>query len=311
MRYSMRKGMLKYFLFWFTFTVLGRLPLRVLYGLMSLVASAAYYVAPGARRNIEDNLRHVEPNASPAKIRRTVKRIFENVALYYADLAHLPHMDVDRFFNERLVFEGLDEYLRPAIAEGKGVIILSAHFGNPELAAQGLIPVGIPIFALTEPLNPRLSRLLDRIRSSKGHTFGSVNVGNVKRVLKTLKKGGVVALMGDRDIEGPKQVLPFCGANATMPTGPIEVALRTGAVVIPSFSMRRNKYVIEAIMEPPLELERTGDSEHDVRASMLRYLEGYERRLRAEPEQWAVLEAIWDGTDAAPKAEETEKEGVA
>ena len=311
MRYPIPQGMLKYFLFWITFAALGRLPIRFLYGLMTLVASVAYYVVPGARRNIEANLRHVDPKMSKAKVRRTVKRIFENVALYYADFIHLPHMDVEAFFRERLVFEGLEEYVRPAIAEGKGVIILSAHFGNPELAAQGLIPVGIPIFALTEPLNPRLSKLLDQRRSSKGHTFGPVNVGNVKRVIQTLKKGGVVALMGDRDIQGPKMVLPFCGAPASMPTGPIEVALRTGAVLIPSFSMRRNKYVIEAIMEPPLEIERTGDTQQEVRVSMLRYLERYERRLRAEPEQWAVLEAIWDGAQSQPAPVEAAKEEVA
>ena len=45
-------------------------------------------------------------------------------------------------------------------------------------------------------------------------TFGPVNRGNVKRVFQTLKRGGVVALMGDRDIEGPKEALPFFGVPA-------------------------------------------------------------------------------------------------
>ncbi len=295
--------MLKYWIFWFAFTALGRLPLPWLYALVSLISGIAYFLVPSARRNVHDNLRHVMPaGASVREVDRTARQIFRNVGLYYADLAHMPHMDINDFFQKRLIFHGLEEHLRPAIAEGKGVILLSAHFGNPELAVQGLIPVGVPVFALTEPLNPRLSRLLDKVRASKGHTFGPVNVGNVKRVIKTLKKGGVVALMGDRDIQGPKERLPLCGVETLIPTGPIEVALRTDAAVIPCFAIRKNKYVIEVFIEEPLELQRTGDFQHGVREGTLRYLERYEPRLRADPGQWAVLEAIWDSSPARREA---------
>lgn len=295
--------MWKYILFVVTFRTLGRLPLPALYAIAGLVAAISYYVASAARGNVLDNLRHVMPATTPKRdLRRAARQIFGNVVLYYADLASMPHMDVDHFFRRRLVFHGLDEHLRPAIAEGKGVVIFGAHFGNPELAVQGLIPLGIPVFALTEPQHPRLSRFLDEIRASKGHQFGAVNVGNVKRVFQTLKRGGVVALMGDRDIRGPKAVLPFCGVETLMPTGPVEVALRTGAAVIPCFSIRKSKYVIEAFIEEPLALGRTGDFERDVESGTLRYLERFERRLRADPGQWAVLEAIWDAPASVEKA---------
>ncbi len=288
--------MLKYLVFVFTFNTLGRLPLPVLYGLMSFMAWVAYYVVRGARRNIEQNLRHVMPKgAKESEVRRTAQRILENVAFYYADLARLPRMDIDDFFRRRLVYKGVEEHLRPAIREGKGVIMLTSHFGNPEMAMQGLIPLGIPAFAVTEPLHPRLSKFLDEVRGSKGHEFAPVNVGSVKKIMRKLKEGdGIVALMGDRDIKGPKMLLPFCGVETMMPTGPIEVALRAGAVVIPAFSMRRSRYVMVAEAEERLKLERTGDMASDVRAGALEYLERYERRLRADPGQWAVLEAIWD-----------------
>jgi len=194
--------MLKFILYWATFHTLGRLPLPFLYTLMSSVASVAYRLAPGVRRNLDENLRHVMPEAGEPKRRAVAKRILRNVALYYADVAHLPRMDLKHFFEKRLVFHGLDEYLRPAIADGKGVIILSAHYGNPELGVQALAHLGIPVFALTEPVHPRMSKLMDEFRASKGVTFEPVSVGAVKRVFQTLKRGGVVALMGDRDIGG-------------------------------------------------------------------------------------------------------------
>lgn len=305
--------MLKFILYWTAFHSLGRLPLSFLYALMGATAWVAYQLLPGARRNIDDNLRRVMPEASEAERRSAAKRILRNVALYYADVARLPRMDLREFFERRFVFQGLDEYLRPAIAEGHGVIILGAHCGNPELAVQSLAHLGIPVFALTEPVHPRVSRLMDEFRASKGLTFGPVNRGNVKRVFQTLKRGGVVALMGDRDIEGPKEAFRFFGEPALMPTGPIEVGLRTGAAILPSFSARKSKYVIEAWVEEPLALERTGDLEADVRAGMIKYIERLERRLRADPGQWAVLERIWDGEEEVrgQKSEVREESEVA
>jgi len=297
--------MLRYVLFWLTFGTIGRLPTRLLYAAFRIVAEITYIVAGSSRRGVWDNLRHVLPPDTPKReIRRMARRIFRNVAFYYVDLARMPYTNTDHLFRERMEVHGLEEYLFPAVANGKGVIMLGAHCGNPELAGQGLLPVGVKVFALTEPLDPpALSRLLDRVRSSRGHTFGPVNIGNVKRVIKTLRSGGTVALMGDRDIEGPKQRLPFFGVDAWMPTGPIELALRTGATVIPCFTARRDDYFIEAQMEEPLDLQRTDDFEADVRTGALAYIERLERFLRADPSRWLTLEPIWEEQATGPSGE--------
>ena len=294
--------MLKYLLFQVAIHTLGYLPVRILYPLVSFVAGLIYLLAPGPRRNVLDNLRHVlGPDAPGSTLRAAARQVFRNVALYYADLIRMPRMDLQDFFDRRLRYHGFDENLMAAVRAGRGVIVLSAHYGNPELAVQGLLPAGVEVFAVTEPLKPsRLSRLVDRLRASHGHAFAPVGVGSVKRVVRVLKSGGVVALMGDRDVEGPRASLPFFGAEAMMPTGPIEVALRTGATVIPSFARRRPPDRIDAYLEEPLELERTGDRELDARVNTLRFLERVERRLREDPGQWAVLEAIWQSPEPAP-----------
>jgi KDO2-lipid IV(A) lauroyltransferase len=171
--------------------------------------------------------------------------------------------------------------------------------GNPELAVQGMLPRGVKAFALTEPLQPpRLSRLVDRLRASKGNVFAPVGFAGVKQAIKTIRAGGVVALMGDRDIEGPRASLPFFGEEALMPVGPIEVALRTGATLLPCFTIRTRDGNIEAFVEERLELQRTGDMEADAHAGALLFLQRLERRLREHPDQWVVLESIWDGGTA-------------
>jgi KDO2-lipid IV(A) lauroyltransferase len=288
--------MWKYVLFLIAIHTVGRLPLRVGYVIASIVGRLAYWLSPASRRNVIDNLRHVMGEAAPrGEIRAAARGVFANIAMYYVDLVRMPHMDLEEFFRSRLRYYGFDENLLPAVATGKGVVVLSCHLGNPELGVQGMLPLGVKTFALTEPLRPpKLHRLVDSLRASKGNSFAPVSFASVRRAIRTLRRGGVVALMGDRDIEGPRARFPFFGEEAMMPTGPIEVAMRTGAVVIPSFCLRTGRNGIEAHLEEPLELERTGNMERDVRINTLRFLGRMERRLREHPGQWSVLESVWD-----------------
>jgi KDO2-lipid IV(A) lauroyltransferase len=288
--------LLKYAVFWFVFRVLGRLPLPAVCFVADVVAAAGYRVARGPRENVQDNLRHVMPGASAKKIDRAAKQVFRNVAYYYAELAHLPRMDPQRFLDESLTLHGVRERLVPTIQSGQGAIMLSGHYGNPELVLQAVIPLGIRGFAVTEPVEPAaLARMLNEIRSSHGVRFMPVGVAGVKQLLRTIREGGAVALMGDRDIEGPRMRLPFFGQETWMPTGPIEVALRTGAPIFPSFSVRRGKHKLEAWLEEPMQIERTDDFQADVRKMALMWIARYEDYLRREPHQWAVFERIWEG----------------
>src|SRR5690348_3004597 len=99
-RYTER--VLKYVLFWVVFRILGLLPLRALYVVADIVAALAYRLAPGARRNVWDNLRHVMPDAPKSKLRKAAKQVFRSVAYCYADFAHMPHLDMDNFFINRI-----------------------------------------------------------------------------------------------------------------------------------------------------------------------------------------------------------------
>jgi KDO2-lipid IV(A) lauroyltransferase len=295
--------LLKYAVFWVVFRILGRLPLGVLYVIADIVAALGYRLAGSARANVHDNLRHVMPDASERKLRKAAKQLFRNVGYYYAELACLPRMDVQKFLDKQLTLHGVRELLVPTIQSGQGAVMLSGHFGNPELVLQAVIPLGIRGFAVTEPVKPpALARMLNEIRSSHGVEFMPVGVPGVKRIIKTLRSGGAVALMGDRDIEGPRMRLPFFGKETWMPTGPIEVGLRTGVPIFPSFSVRRGKGKLECWLEEPLSIERTDDFQADVRAMALQWIARYEEYLRREPHQWAVLERLWDDEAAVPSA---------
>jgi lauroyl/myristoyl acyltransferase len=288
--------MWKYLLLLACARLLGRLPTRVLYLLAAVAAAVIYVLAWRLRRNVWDNMRHVMgPNTPKNELRRAARRVFDNWAKSYADVIRLPHLDVGKFFDQKLVYHEFDENLLPAIANGKGVIITSGHFGNIELGVQGLLGKGIKVTVLTEPLQPpALSRLIDGLRGSKGHAFLPVSIGSIKAVLRSVKAGGMVALTCDRDIEGRSIRVPFCGTPASVPVGVVELATRTGATIVPIFAYRRNGGACEVFLEPPLELVHNGDLEADLKTNVRRLLERFEAHLRRDPGQWTVLEAVWD-----------------
>lgn len=299
----MRNKIWKYWVLKAAFIVLGRLPLRVLYGIAHLVGDGAYLFRHDARRAVFANMRQVMgPDASGRAIRRAAHEVFRNATRYYADMLHLPYMDPHRFLSEQLTLEGI-EYLEQAREAGRGAVMVSAHFGNPEIASQGLAAAGYPIFSITEPLVPReLSDFMHWLRSQHGHEFRALGFGAVKEAIKRLRTGGVVAILLDRDVTGSGVPMQFFGAETRIPLGAVALAMRTGAELIPAWSWRIDGFRFHARIGPPLELVRTGDFEQDVRTNAQRLLALFETELRARPEQWAVLESIWREREPARAA---------
>ena len=102
-----------------------------------------------------------------------------------------------------------------------------------------------------------------------------------------------MAIAFDRDIQGTGRPLPFFGCETRMPVGAVELALRTGAQIIPTFAVRRHAHHFEGWIEPPLAMSVTGDEERDLRENSLRLIARLEEHLRRDPGQWAVTEPVW------------------
>jgi len=188
-------------------------------------------------------------------------------------------------------FQHIDEAYR----SGKGVIVATIHYGNPEYVAQSMSALGYRFLALTEPLEPRaLAELIQRLRSSQGQTFVEVGWTGMKQALRHLKNGGVVCIMCDRDIQRAGETVPFFGAPARIPSGAIDLARHTGATIIPALSRRTDIDAFDLFVEPPFALQLSGRWEEDRRMNTARLIQCFEKYLRDDPSQWFVLEQrIW------------------
>ena len=95
--------MWKYYALRLAYLMLGRLPLRVLYGIAHVAGDGAYWTRSGMRRDVSANMRQVMgPGASEGEVRRAAREVFRNAGRYYADLIHMPRLDMEYFYREQL-----------------------------------------------------------------------------------------------------------------------------------------------------------------------------------------------------------------
>lgn len=267
-------------------------PRWVTYGIAWVVAALAYRYNPQARLAAERNVRHALGfGASDRRVQRAVRGCIRAAAYYYADLGTTPRMNPRRFIAEQLTERGF-EHITAALAEGRGVIIATIHYGNPEYVAQSMVARGLHVYGITEPLAPQeLADLYQRLRDSQGHTLVPVSHSAIKGAIRHLRAGGILCIMTDRDIQRSGVEVPFLGGVARIPTGAVDLARHTGAALIPVITHRRGRDHFSLIVEPPLAVLHTGRADEDRRLNTARLIQRFEKYLRRDPSQWFVIEA--------------------
>jgi KDO2-lipid IV(A) lauroyltransferase len=270
-------------------------PRKVLLGLGSAIGSLGYVIDSRHRRIALDNLRLAYgDDYEPGWGQRVVRNCWRHFGRITADSMALSRMSVERM--QSLVdYEGL-EHIRAAYAQGKGVLVFSGHFGNWELTAMTQGYLGLPLCLVARPLdNPDLERLLARLRERSGNRI--IHKRNaVREMLRAVREKKGVAIVIDQDARSDGVFVPFFGRLAsTTPTLAL-LALRTGAVVIPSFSVPLDKGRYRVVYEPPVEVPSSGDRDRDVLELTATCTAIIEKWVRRYPEQWLWMHRRWKTT---------------
>jgi lauroyl/myristoyl acyltransferase len=233
----------------------------------------------------------VEPD--PVLVRRWSRRTFDSYAQYWADGARLPY-ESEAGVRDRFRFEEGEDRIRAAFALGRGVVMALPHVGSWEWGGAWLALNGYPMTAVAEPLEPpELYDYFVEQREQLGLTIVKLGPGTGSVLLKTLRSGGLVGLLCDRDIVGNGVGVEFFGEKTTFPSGPATLALRTGAMLLPTVVYSGPGKDHSAVIRPPLDTERTTTLRADVArvTQALAYeLEGLVRRA---PDQWHLFQPNW------------------
>lgn len=261
--------------------------------LLCRIIGCIFYVANlRARRQILDNFRRVMPGSSWFERQHAASRVFVTVITNYYDLLRLRTVDRNRLLD--LVDVHGQEHLDHALALGRGVVILSAHMGNFGVVGQFPAVQGTEAAVIAERIDPpELFGYMSRLRSAMGLEVLPPGRDAIGPILRLLRRNGVLLVAGDRDVNHQGMLVDFFGEPASLPPGPILLAMRSGAALIPAFTIRTATRRSSVFVQPPLTLVRTRDHDADLRHNLRTMANCLEQMIRADPGQWAVLQRVW------------------
>lgn len=224
------------------------------------------------------------------EVKRIVQKIFINWFFNVIDFLKLLIIPKEKLKNrvETVGLENLDN----ALKKGKGVVIFTAHLGNFEWGACKVALEGYKIWG-TSALRPykRTNNFFESRRISKGVKTFYVN--NLIHIFKILKNNEIIAIPTDWDSQGSAKQYDFFGKKAYIPSGPVEIAMKSGAPLIPSFICRKSKYNHFHVIEEPIELETEGDKKELVAINTQKMIKVLEKYIREDIDQWEMFHNIW------------------
>lgn len=270
----------------------GTVPPSVAYPILDRLADLVRLCTPDARRAVEENLEQVLGGRG-RRHAWAVRGVFRHMLRNYYDTFRLPAMS-DSEICDRVILHGR-ERLRSVLAGGRGAVLVSAHVSSVALAAQALAIAERGGTVVVEPVEPpELLDLMLRARGSQGLAYKTLGPTLFGDLTATLRRNELVFLVVDRDIGGTGISVELFGRPAHVPTGPALLALRTGAPIVPTYVSRRPDGRLDGVVGLPIELPRTGDRRADLTEITRLVTARLEYHIGRYPEQWTVLQRIWE-----------------
>ena len=272
------------------------LPLKSAQRLGSYLGSAAYYCSPRRREITMENLRYAFPDKSTAEHAAIAKGSFQNYGIALVELLWFPNMD-DKIIRALIKPRNLD-LVQKLYSKGKGLIVLSGHFGNWELVAFGMAYLTkIPFTIIVQNQNNRLvNDVINRHRCLFGNKVVPMGV-SIREIIRTLGNKGVVAIAPDQsgDREGGLYI-EFFGRTTATHQGPAAFALRTGTPMLIGFMIRQQDGTYEVMIEEIATDDYNGYSEENVLDLTRRHVRMLEKYITEYPDHWMWMHRRWKHT---------------
>jgi len=278
---------------WLLVRTLGVLPRPLARAAGSLISALTYLLHSRLRRVGQKNLKMALPELSEAERKRILRTVFAGLGRQLAEFSQFPKYTRDNV-SKVAVYEGFENF-DSAHRLGKGVLFLTAHVGAWEIGSFAHSIYGNPMNIVVRDLdNELVDALVRRYRTLHGNvTFD--NRDFARGLLGAMRGGETVGILMDTNMTPPQGVfVDFFGIPACTASGLARVALKTGAAVVPAFTVwdaAIGKYKISFV--PALNLIQTGNAESDAVSNTALFTKAIESCVREHPEQWLWVHRRW------------------
>ncbi len=257
------------------------------------VAVLFYWLHPRLRRVGMRNLELAFPEKTAAERERILKGVYRSLGRLLAEIPKFPDYKLETV-EAIAVYDGLENYLA-ARDRGKGVLFMTAHLGGWEIGSFVHSMHGhwlnIVVRGLDNPMLDRWVRNLRTLHGNKTHDKDEYARG----LIGAMKRGETVGALMDTNMTPPQGVfVDYFGVPACTAGGIAKVAMRTGAAVLPAFTIwdeKLGKYRIR--FEPAIATVCTGDDAADTVSNTQNYTAAIERAVRENPDQWLWVHRRW------------------
>ena len=246
----------------------------------NLIGRLSYHLVRGRRRIAEVNIRLCFTDVDTALVDELVKTHFLSVGKGIVETALCWWGQESQLHRKRILLGA--EHLQRGLAQGKGVILLSAHFTTLELGGR-LLALDTPFHVLyRQHKNPLFETVMRRARQRRFEK--AIPRNNTRALLASLKDNMPVWYAPDQNHAGPQAVfVPFFGIPASTLAATSRIAKISGAPVVPFFQMRLPGNQGYLVMLCPALADFPG---HDAETDTARINRLLETVIREMPEQY-------------------------
>jgi len=275
--------------------IIGLFPMRLVLWLGSGIGMLMYWFYPKRKEIAYANLKSAfAKEKSPSELKRILKNTYKNYGRTIGEFLRMSSMSRS-YIKAHLTMDDLD-IVREAKKRGKGAIYLTAHFGNWELSSITTAVYGYPIYVLVRPQKmAKVNTLINSYRKSFGCKV--VNKGMASReIIRALKNNEIVGILSDQDAGKRGKFVDFFGRPTSCAIGAFSLAKKTGAAIIPTFTVRKNGPFHAIKSEPIIELSGQKASKEEIIEKLAKFTKIQESYIRKYPDQWFWVHKRWKST---------------
>jgi KDO2-lipid IV(A) lauroyltransferase len=258
-----------------------------------MLGRLAFFFLRGRRKVALSNIKRVFPHLPDREITSIAKRNFEKLGINVIELLLATYLSHTKML-ERFTIEGI-EFFEEALKKGKGVIVLTFHFANWEVAGIASNLLQHDVIALARPLKKHrlLNNFLNRLRKSAGLTI-IVNENVAQEVMRLLKENKVVVILGDQREKRSRGVfVDFFGTKVSTSKGMAMIGMKTKSPVLPVYPVRKGFLRYTYVCGPPIEMERGGNIEDLITKNTRKINAFLETIILKYPDEWFWVHRRW------------------
>lgn len=275
--------------------ILGRLPFGATVRVGGWIAVAVYALWPQKRRYVRANAaRILGLPPGDRRVDALGRAVFRNQVRWVIEGMHLARMSPARRLAQ---FGGPGpDRLHAVWKASSGLIMTGLHIGNGDAAAAGMAGRGLPIHILAD--DTAHEELFERF-SAQRQSWGVevIRWRNLRDVYRVLRNHEILGLLVDWGYRPEGQVVRFLGAWTTLPTGPAVLAARTGATILPFWTIRCPDGTFLGEVGTPIQVASSEPAE--IARATQAIADALEPAVREAPDQWCVFKPMWPDDPAA------------